>query len=235
VRCPSCGARNAGSADWCTQCYTPLGAGPDPHGTAAAAPETAPAPAAAERPPVAAGATRTAADAAPTAADPRFRQGPDGVDWRCEVCDTWNPLDQDTCASCGQPFHRTIAPEDEAPSAREVDPTVAVAASLVLPGAGHVLLGRTAQGVLRGGLYVLWLGGGLLLVRAAAGSGQGVLPAMPLLLGAFVVLVASVAEVQQTASGHELTVLRPRATLWLIVAVVGLLMLSFLGAVASAS
>lgn len=238
MRCPSCGARNADSAEWCTQCYAALpgrsgpaapdDAGPRPVTADAAAPDLATPESARQD---AAGPDTAAGPV--TSADPRFRRTDEGLDWRCDTCGTWNPIERRTCTSCGQPFEATIAPEAP-PTDRDVDPTVAVVASLVLPGAGHLLLGRVGQGVVRAGLYVLWLGGGILLLHAAAASDQGLLPAVPLLLGALVLLFASVAEVQQTTAGHDLTVLGPRVILWLVVGVLGLLMLSFFAAIGAA-
>lgn len=179
--------------------------------------------------------TAAPGDAAPAAVAPatsrdgRFRRTQDGLDWRCAACETWNPIERQTCVTCAEPFTRTFAPAEDAPR-REVDEATAVGASIVLPGAGHVLLGQGPAGALRIILYVIWLLGGVVLLRSAAGSGQPVLPALPPLLGALVVLVASVVEVQRTVSGDDTVLLTPRVTLWLVVVVLGGLMVSFLAA-----
>lgn len=214
MRCPACGARNAGSADWCSLCYAPLRTEPP-----VAPPPEAPAP----------DTPTTGAPTGTTSRDGRFRRTEEGLDWRCAACETWNPIERQTCVSCSAPFTRAFAPE-EAQTPPDVSEPVAVGTSLLLPGVGHVLLGRSAAGALRIILYVTWLIGGLVLLRAAAGSGQPVLPAVPLLVGALVVLVASVVETQRTVTGDETVLLTPRVTLWLVVAVLGALMLSFFAA-----
>lgn len=223
MRCPACGARNAETADWCSLCYAALRVEPP-----VAEPPVAD-PARAE--PSATGPA-VAAPGGPepaTSRDGRFRRTEEGLDWRCDACETWNPIERQTCVTCSEPFTRTLAPEAPA-TVPPVSETRAVGASILLPGAGHVLLGRSAAGALRIILYVTWAVGGVVLLRAAAGSGQGILPAVPLLLGALVVLVASVIEVQRTVSGDDTVLLTPRVTLWLVVAVLGGLMVSFLAA-----
>lgn len=231
MRCPHCAARNAESAEWCTQCYARLRT-PDAATPAAA---TLPArPEADARPSTPVGSPPTEAKADPipgvsSATGARFRHGEDGIDWRCERCESWNPIEHDRCTVCGHALSGALTSARDGGD-REVDETMVVAASVLLPGAGHLLLGRVGPGVLRALLYALWLGGGFLLLRAAAASGQTVLPAVPLLVGALVVLACSVTEAQQTATGNDLTLLTPRVTLWLVVAVVGLLMVSFLAA-----
>lgn len=228
MSCPACGARNAASAEWCSLCFTPLRTEPP----AGRAPVEAPV----EEPVVRDTAPATTpAEPSVTSRDGRFRRTGDGLDWRCAACRTWNPLERGTCATCGASFGQAFAPDDRGAPPPAVSETVVVGASLVLPGAGHVLLGRTGAGVLRMVLYVSWFLGGVLLLRAAAGSGQSILPAVPPLAGALVVLVASVVEAQRSATGDERVLLRPRITLWLVVTVLAALMLSFLAATLAVS
>ena len=85
MTCPACGARNADSAAWCSQCLRPLGdATPD------RAPRAAPAPSAPAAP--AAGATPT---------DRAFRTVDGEVEWRCPDCQAWNVFLVPVCARCG--------------------------------------------------------------------------------------------------------------------------------------
>lgn len=236
MRCPACGGRNADSAEWCTLCFAPLRETP---------PVESPPPAAADEPvahgatveePAArrldpAGAPASAADPSVTAtsSDGRFRRTEEGLDWRCAACERWNPIERQTCATCRAPFARTVGAEDPGPRT-DVSETAAVGASILLPGAGHVLLGRAPAGALRMFLYVTWLVGGVVLLRAAAGSGRSAIAALPLLVGALLVLLASVVEAQRTATGDETVLLTPRVTLWLVMAVVGGLMVAFFAA-----
>lgn len=209
MRCPTCGGRNAESAEWCSLCFAPLR-------------ETPPvevAPPVDVAPPAAAASTATSSDG-------RFRRTDDGLDWRCAACDRWNPIERQTCASCSEPFVRTLGVE-EAGVRTDVSEVAVVGASILLPGAGHVLLGRGAAGALRIVLYLSWLLGGIVLLAAAAGSGRSPIAALPLLFGALTVLLASVVEAQRTVSGDETVLLTPRVLLWLVVVVLGALMLSF--------
>lgn len=85
MRCPSCGARNADDAAWCTQCFAPLDEPPqpEPRATAPAAPPT---------------------PAGGSAADRPFRTRDEEVEWRCRRCQAWNPLGVPSCATCGLPL-----------------------------------------------------------------------------------------------------------------------------------
>jgi hypothetical protein len=249
MRCPSCGARNREGADWCTQCYEPMPAdgaapaasGPDPAASGSAPAASGPPPA----PPVEEVAVPTggyspreellhAAEAAtrevePTqTSDPRFRRTSEGLDWRCEVCESWNPIEVLRCRSCGQPFARTVGDEEPEPSSY-VSESTALVASMLLPGLGHVLMKRTATGVGRAILYSTWVVGGALLLVSAIGAGQAALPAIPLLLGALIIWAGSLYDTLHLHRGSGTELLRPRILLWLAVVVIGMLLLSFLG------
>lgn len=220
MRCPECGALNAPSAAWCSQCYASFGR------QAAAQPPAAEAPAEAARP------TRPA-ETAPS--DPRFRRSEEGVDWCCAACDAWNPLERSACAVCGTSLSETLQ-EDETPAPPQVSLTTVVAASIVLPGAGHVLMGRQAAGVGRLVLYAVWASGGFALLRAAAGADGSLLPALPLITGAFVLLATSVLDAMALRRGDVTTeILSVRALLWLTVGVIGLTTLAFISSALSVS
>lgn len=210
--CATCGARNPDTAAWCLQCFTVLddsaGAGPDA-GDAVGSPEE---------------------DGAGSAEDEpagRFRRSGDAVDWRCEVCGRWNPLETPNCPACGTTLTEQFAEPDDAPAG--VDATVAMIATAVLPGLGHLLLSRTGSGVARAVVYVIWLLGGWLLLSEALGAGQSALAAVPLLIGAAVVWAVSQYDTHLLLSGRDADaqLLRPRVFLWLVVGVIGLLIATF--------
>lgn len=227
MRCPSCGARNAETADWCTQCYADLR--PDPE-----EPETPPetsseaGPRSEEErggPPGAEPSDRGEGGSLRTGQE-RFRTRDGELEWRCAVCGEWNGLGAGACVVCGTAFGRTLAGDEEEPPA-DVEQGTVVLASGILPGAGHILLGRTAQGATRAAFFLFCLIGGYLLLRSAASSGQSLMPAFPLLAGAAVVWAASIYDaLALTARQDEL--LTPRVLVWLIVGVVGLLLVSFI-------
>lgn len=219
MRCPRCNARNPEGADWCTQCYADLRPPSEP----AEPPEGGPAPehegAPAERSGSGEGGPLRTGEG-------RFRTRDGELEWRCAVCAEWNPLGAGACTVCGTAFGRTLGGGDEEPLA-DVEPATVVLASGILPGAGHILLGRTAQGVTRAAIFLFCLVGGYLLLRSAAASGQSLLPASPLLLGAAIVWAGSIYDgLALTARQREL--LTPRVLVWLVLGVVGLLLVSFI-------
>jgi hypothetical protein len=130
-------------------------------------------------------------------------------------CGTYNPLERDACEACGTPLTaRFEASGASGDTEAGTDWRAALALTVVLPGSGHVLAGRSASGFARGLLFVVWLGGGVLL---AAGGGAAV-DATPLLLGALAVWAATLLDVVNLSrQGPEL--LRPRVLVWLVVAV----------------
>lgn len=225
MRCPTCNALNPDSAEWCTQCFTSLRAPepvvdvpPDPQ------PEATPQPDVGDVPPAS-----TDADAAPQLVqrgNATFRKTAEGLDWQCGRCDTFNPIEVQRCTTCGYGFGDTVRGPQEA-DVPDVDENVALLASAVLPGAGHVLAGRTATGVARGVIFLLFVVGGWLLLREAGATGQGPLPAVPLLLGALVIWVTTAFDAVLAARGEQRQLLEGRVFFWLVVGVLGLLMAAF--------
>lgn len=149
--------------------------------------------------------------------------------WPCVACGHENPIALDTCGACGSPF----AAQLRGRSGREASPRVtvgALVAGALLPGMGHVGVGAHASGVARVGLYLLWLLGGVALL----GGGTAALPAaMPLLLGAFVVWAASLADLVALGNGGR-QILQGRTLLWLVVGVLGLTLLGGVAALGAA-
>lgn len=222
MRCPACDARNPDDATWCGQCFAPLGM--------PAAAETAASPAEA---PAAGPGPEDRSHTRPAAAGsdrPELRRQGDAVEWRCPTCETWNPIDDDRCMSCGRTFVSGFdapAPHDAATTA-PVSETTVVLLSALLPGAGHIAAGRVATGIARALTYVVWLVGGVLLLREASGTGASVLPAAPLLVGALVVWGLSGVDALHLARHEHRELLGPRTLLWLVVGVVGATTVSFL-------
>jgi hypothetical protein len=199
VRCPTCGARNADGADWCSQCYAPLGGATPPP------------------------AVETSTSSAP-ARD--VRTVGDEVEWRCARCRSWAPLLAEVCTTCGAPRTGFGEPARR-PGPQPQDRGRLVAASVLLPGLGHLLAGRVGTGVARLLLGLSWAAGGLAIARSAGAAG-GILPAVPLLLGATIVWAASIRDAAVLGDGQEL--LRPKVLAGLTVAVVGTLLLAVVAA-----
>lgn len=156
-----------------------------------------------------------------------FRRTGEGLDWCCPVCESWNPVEVGTCTVCSRPLAHSLSPERPAPRGPEVSENVGVVASALLPGLGHILAGRPGTGVGRAIIYLVWLIGGALLLRAARVSAQSVLPAVPLLVGALIVWVASLYDVIVVVRDTGTELLRARPFLWLVVIIFGILMISF--------
>jgi hypothetical protein len=190
VRCAACGARNAATAGWCTQCYAPLGAAAPPPAEEVVSPDLLP----------------------PSDRDVRDREGV--VEWRCTRCDTWSPLLAASCVTCGGA--RQGFGEREPERARpDLDPRLLTGASVVLPGAGHLLAGRVGTGTARLLLWSLWLVGGLSTARGA-GSALVATPGLVLLAGAAALWAATIVDARRLTAGDDREVLAPRPLLWLV-------------------
>lgn len=228
--CEGCGARNPADAAWCSQCYATFQTAPpssptlttDPTPTTdpTLEPGGSPAPAAspdAAAPPTPAG---DGADRAVTARDVREREGI--VEWRCRGCDAWSGLLETACHVCGRAregFGDTAAGDA---ARRQVDPTVVLVAGSLLPGAGHLLVGRVGPGLARVLLAVLWLAGGVALLRGGAGA---VLPGAVLVLGAVVLWATSVLDTRVVAAGRGTELLTARRLGLLVITVTVLVLL----------
>lgn len=231
MRCPACGARNPESAEWCTQCFAPLRTEPEPALPETLRPDTSqpgtPRPeassAAPHGPPSPSGPS---VEEPVDTADGRFRRTDEGLDWRCQVCGEWNPIERSTCHICGAGFGRGLEEPDD--GLRDVSESTVLVASAAVPGLGHILMGRPTTGAARLATWLLWLVGGLWLMFEARGAGGSVVPSLPLLLGAVVIWVLSPVDAVLALRGSDQELLRPRVFLWLVVGVIALLLMTFL-------
>lgn len=179
LSCPGCGARNATSAPWCTQCFAPLGdAGPDQQPDHPAEQPSQP----------------SGQDIAANGRDVRQQDGE--VEWRCHACATWQPLGLTHCGTCGTV--RTGFGYPPRTARTSASPTTALLASAVLPGLGHLLLGADGAGIARLVLWVVWIVGGIALVVEPASRGIGGV----LVAGALALWVASMIGVWRLGSGE---------------------------------
>ncbi len=151
-RCPNCRALVSADADWCGQCFASLRLDPDPSPAPAAGPATA----------------ATAA----TALEASEAGGADGAErtatWTCPACEHPNAIELDACEVCGTTF-ATLFRQEEAPPS--VDPRTAFTSSLLFPGLGHRALGRGADGVARGVLFLWTFGTAILILFSGVSSG----------------------------------------------------------------
>lgn len=240
--CPACGARNAATAPWCTQCYAsfheparpPDAGGPEAGGEAAGAtpaageaggqPHAEPS-APTDASPAEAPSTEEAEPARRAASAADVRQDEQGrIEWRCATCEGWSPLEVAACVACGAP--RKGFGDDRAVEVPDEQRVVLL--SGLLPGLGHLVSGRVGSGLARALFGVGWLVGGVLLLVAAVRAGSGHWAAVPLLAGAVVVWVLSVLDAQSLARGAQRERLDGRNLLWLMVVVTCLLVVALL-------
>ena len=193
-RCPNCGALVSEDAAWCGQCFMPLRQAPDP--------PIVPRPAEPEK--------ATAADAAAGATE---RPMPF---WPCPVCGGKNPIQLDSCATCGTPFAQVMRVPDER---ARIEPRDAAIRSLIFPGLGHRAVGRGLDGLARGVLFAVTFGLGASLAVAAAGSGALVAAFILFLLAGIGVYAMSAVEAYGLAQGGGLLV-ETKVLMWALVGVV---------------
>lgn len=225
MRCPSCDARNPDEADWCTQCFARLRPEPEPDHTRLPVDDVVPEP---DASPVAVPATGVEADDAGEllqSGGGRFRRHEGEIEWRCEVCQSWNLVGLARCTVCGAGMD---GPSELAPVQQRASSSVVLLLSALLPGAGHAALGQMATAWARGLTYLLWVVGGTALLVTALGSGESALPGMIPLLGAMVLWAVTLLDVQSLLAYRTRQILDARVFLWLVVGVVGLLMLTFM-------
>lgn len=136
--------------------------------------------------------------------------------WPCRTCGGRNPIDADACVTCGTPFAAMMREE---PERRDVAPKDAVAWSLLFPGLGHRAVGRPADGVARGIVFVLTFGMAVLLGIAGVRSGPAFGVFVLLLVAGVGTYVFAAVESWRLASGGDLLI-ASRTLLWVLVGVV---------------
>lgn len=189
-RCPSCDALVSADAGWCGQCFASL----------------------AREPSVA--ETSIAAGDPPNLDEVLSAETQAG--WPCGVCGARNPIDADSCQTCGTPFAALMREETERP---DVAPKDAMAWSLLFPGLGHRLVGRPTDGFARGVTFGLAFGMALLVGVAGVRSGPALGVFLVLLLTGLTVYVGSAFEAHRLASGGDLLV-PSRVLMWVLVGVI---------------
>lgn len=149
----------------------------------------------------------------------RQGEGTRAAAWPCPTCGTSNPIELDLCRVCGASFAQLLREQEERPT---VSPRDAFLWSLTFPGIGHAKLGRAADGVARGTLFLLTFGLTLVIVLSGVPSGPVFGVVAVLLASALTLYLGSAAEAYRIAEGGA-PFLSARALLW---ATVALIMLS---------
>lgn len=100
--------------------------------------------------------------------------------WRCPRCATESPIDTESCPVCSFSFRRLVASATTAATGPASPPGRAAFLSLLLPGLGHVALGRVAEGVARAVVFAYAVGTAVAVLWGRGSSGAG--PFVPLAL-----------------------------------------------------
>jgi hypothetical protein len=90
--------------------------------------------------------------------------------WACPQCELENPMEASVCARCQTPFASLLVAEQAADRALPPPNTILLSA-LLLPGLGHIRLGRAAEGIARLILF-LWAAGLGLMMLLSLGGGE---------------------------------------------------------------
>jgi hypothetical protein len=136
--------------------------------------------------------------------------------WPCPTCGHENPIELDDCAVCGTSFAALMRSDERPP---DVDPMRAFRRSLIFPGLGHGLVGRSIDGLARGVLFTV-LAAMALVVLLSGLTSPVLVVVLALFAGmALVVYLGSAWEAFRLAAGDP-PFLSSRALLWATVAVV---------------
>lgn len=133
--------------------------------------------------------------------------------WPCSVCGTRNPIEAETCGTCGTPFALVMR---SATTRDPVDPHDALMRSLIFPGLGHRMVGRTTDGAVRGGVFAISLAAALIAGLSGVRSAAMLIIVLAFLLIAVAVYVVAALEASQLARGGDLIV-SSRTILWVLV------------------
>jgi hypothetical protein len=177
-RCPTCGAWNKATAQWCGQCLARFDSGADDavssrgpgrepsYRAVASTPPEAP-----SRPEMPRGARPRAESAAPPSAAgaAAFHATEAGIAWTCRLCGHDNELERRACAVCDSLLAETLRPKEPPGPAR--DPGKAALMSLLWPGAGHAYSGQWGQAIARA-VTSVWVVAVGLATAAQGGPGS---------------------------------------------------------------
>ncbi|HKZ28734.1 MAG TPA: Ran-binding zinc finger domain-containing protein [Acidimicrobiia bacterium] len=220
VVCSQCGARSPAAAEWCGQCFAPLGGHADDEQNSSSDSGRIDNPTAVQADvvgtalPISSGNGKRQ-DAAP---------GPKSGTWVCSLCEVSNPLDVEQCSACGTSIFRSFGATIE--EQIMVDPQRALLRSLMFPGLGHAYAKQGLLGSAIGGLALMSLGFGVGLVATGVGSFG-----WPLILLTIGVWVVAALDAFRIADGQttNAVLLRPRVVTALVgTVVVQLILAAFL-------
>ncbi|HEX2052080.1 MAG TPA: hypothetical protein VHJ34_15810 [Actinomycetota bacterium] len=229
MRCPACGGLNPSEAQWCGQCLERFDAPPPVAAPRPAVPPAPQAPEATAPPPPEATAPPPHA---PARVGGVVRVSDAGMSWVCARCDAVNDFGAPRCGVCGSAFADSLREPETTPSRR--DPNMAALLALLFPGAGHAYARHWPQALARAvlGLWTVLGTGVAVWQRGAPGS---VVLLVWYGLAAFGLWVVGAHDAYRAASGRDdLSLLRGRAFLFVVLGLLAVLVMSVLSAVSAA-
>ena len=144
-----------------------------------------------------------------------------GITWKCDQCETVNPIEATACSVCGTTFADIVRPKSERP---ERDPNMAALISLILPGAGHMYLHLWPQGIARA-IVSMWVVSVVLVSLIAGGKNNTTTVAVTFGIVATALWLVAAHDAFREARGEgDQVLLRGKIFLYLVL---GLLMLLF--------
>lgn len=229
MRCPNCNAVNPESAEWCALCLRRFEPDPPPpiEATAVVRPYAAPQPSGSPISEASVGVTELHDSEPIRQSGPVTRRG-DLVTWTCQSCSNENAMTSERCAVCGTSFYAAFGPIRAKEPGITGNP-VAAALLSVIPGAGHLYLKRTGEGIVRLSLGVWWFLIALFLPNATR-SLIGV-KALYALAALGLVGVSMIETYQAAENPSSSQILTRSMVLWTSIGLFGLLMI---GGIASA-
>lgn len=207
-RCPNCGALAVADAEWCWRCFQRLAA-PEPP-PKAEVPEAEPKVDGVE-PGVPA---RPDLDQDPDAPHPK--SAAKVLAWPCAACGHENGIELEVCERCGTSFAELMKSDEKRP---DVPPKLALRRSLIYPGLGHAMVGRSLDGIARGALFAMLL---MMLVIVLLSGFSGALGWVVLALFiamCLVVYLETAWEAYRLASGDP-PLITSRVLLWVATGVI---------------
>ena len=179
-------------------------------------------------PPRETGSTPTSRTAARPARDSAFNVSEAGVQWRCALCETENPIEASHCVACGASFAETVRPP--VPERPLRDPNTVALVSLFFPGAGHAYIGLWGQAIARA-VTTVWVAVVVLISALQGGvAGSGAIPILFSLVAFCLWVVGAHDAYREARFESHLVILKPRYFLYLVM---GLLLLLFAAVVAA--
>jgi hypothetical protein len=208
-RCPNCGAVALSDAQWCWRCYQPLPT-PEPE------PEPEPASEAAPQVPARPDEGQGSNDASTRSPGEPPAPPAKSLSWPCAACGHENGIELEVCERCGTSFAALMRTDDKLP---DVPPPRAFRRSLIYPGLGHAMVGRSLDGIARGALFAMLLM--MTVIVLLSGSSSGLDYAV---LGLFIVMCLLVYletawEAYRLASG-DAPLISSRMLLWIATGVI---------------